>query len=185
VTLLDELVEAYKTNSEYDKSKIELAFAKISKAAEIDKYLHGEPLLLPAYKNLCLLRAVEATYYVKNNELFMGFILGWMSIEMTIYRIWYSHLKENSYTNGKIDELEQWNIDKIVETLYLSKCDPHFNSLKEQIEMLQGIRNKLLHGKIFEVTDGNTRQCINVALSLLPIKQQPPDSIPIANPKVS
>ena len=128
----------------------------------LDKEIHDEPLLLPAYKNLCLLRAVEAAYYIQEEQNLTAFVMAWMSIEMTIYRIWYAHLKDNSYSKGKMDSLKKWKIDNIIELLYLCKCDLEFVRL----------RNDLLHGTTFEISEGHSRRCIDVALQLIPIKQK-------------
>lgn len=165
------MVTAYGSNQKYDKKKIEFAETKISKAATIDKYLHEEPLIFPAYKNLCLLRAVDATYYIQEKEYLPAFLLAWMSIEMTIYRIWYSHLRDNHYSKGKTDDLARWNIDIIIEVLYLNQCDSKFTELKTELDSLRKTRNNLLHGNTFEITESEAKRCIDAALAFLPIKQ--------------
>lgn len=169
--LLNEMVKDYKTEKKYDKNKIDLAESKISKAATIDKYLHEEPLILPAYKNLSLLRAVNATYYIEEKANLPAFLLAWMSIEMTIYRIWYSHLRENHYSKEKTDELARWTVDTIIEVLFLNKCDAKFIELKAELDSLKNIRNHLLHGKTFEISEAEAKRCVDVALMLIPIKQ--------------
>ena len=146
--LLNEMVEAYEKNRVYNFNELRMAHDKISKAASIDKCLHEEPLIFPAYKNMCLLRAVEATYFSQTKAFLPAFLTAWMSIEMSTYRIFYQHLKENNYSKGKIDELQRWNIDTIIEVLFLNNCDEQFVKQKENLDMLRKLRNHLIHGDI-------------------------------------
>jgi len=170
--ILSELTRIYNSNKQWDRQRIDYAWKQISKAAVLDKEIHDEPLLLPAYKNLCFLRAVEATYYIQEKQIMTAFVMAWMSIEMTIYRIWYTHLKENTYSKGKMNSLKKWKIDTIIELLFLCKCDQEFVKLKDDLDTLKGLRNDLLHGTIFEITEGHAKRCVDVALQLIPIKQK-------------
>jgi hypothetical protein len=175
--LINEMIKAYGVNKKYDQRAIQIAQSKVSKAATIDKFLHEEPLVMPAYKNLCLLRAVEATYFTQLSAYLSAFLIAWMSIEMSIYRIFYLHLKENKYSKRKIEDLQRWNIDTIIEVLYLNKCDPEFSKQKDNIDALRKLRNHLIHGDIFEVTEGEAKRCIDVALAFTQIKENPDSSL--------
>lgn len=144
----------------------------IFKAWEIDQNIHEDPRLLPAYKNICYIRAVEAVYYFDQGDSFTAFILGWISIEMSIYRIWYKLLTETfPGSKEKIDSLMKWTVDPILETLFLSKIDNRFMKLKSDVDMLRGFRNDLIHGRIADITRGTARRCIDIAHQIIPIKQ--------------
>ena len=170
--ILNELLANYRANKQWDRKRLEFAWKQISKAATLDKEIHDEPLLLPAYENLCFLRAVEAAYYVQNEQNLTAFVMAWMSIEMTIYRIWYAYLKENDYSKTKRDKLKGWKLSSIIELLFLSKCNPDFMKIKNDLDTLKGLRDDLLHGKSFEIPEGQTRRCIEVALDIVNIKQK-------------
>jgi hypothetical protein len=170
--LLNDMVGAYEKNLMYNFDTLRKAHDKISKAASIDKYLHEEPLIFPAYKNMCLLRAVEATYFTQINAYLPAFLTAWMSIEMSTYRIFYQHLKEKKYSRGKIAELQRWNIDTIIEVLFLNNCSDQFVQQKDKLDMLRKLRNHLIHGDIFEITEGHAKTCIDVALSFIKIKNE-------------
>jgi hypothetical protein len=169
--LLNEMVIQYQTDKKYDKNKLRIAQDKISNAATIDKFLHEEPLAMPAYRNLCLFRAVEATYYEQISAYLPAFLVAWMSVEMSVYRIFYSHLKENQYSKSKIDDLLRWNIDTIAEVLYLNKCDPQFVEWKDELDALRRLRNRLMHGDDFDLSERDTKRCIDLALRLTFMKQ--------------
>jgi tetratricopeptide (TPR) repeat protein len=170
--LLNDMINAYEKNKKYNFEELRMAHDKISKAASIDKCLHEEPLIFPAYKNMCLLRAVEATYFAQTKAFLTAFLTAWMSIEMSTYRIFYQHLKEKNYPKGKIDELQRWNIDTIIEVLFLNNCDELFVKQKGNLDMLRKLRNHLIHGDIFEITEGHAKTCIDVALSFIKIKNE-------------
>jgi len=68
----------------YDKEKWEHARQLIFRAFDFDKKVSKDCYKFPAYKNLCYLRAVEASFYLQQNDSFAAFLLAWMSIEMTL-----------------------------------------------------------------------------------------------------
>jgi len=57
-----------------------------------------------------------------------------------------------------------------METLFLSDVDS-FRDIKDYLDTLKGVRNKLLHGEIDKPTLGNVELCINTALKLVNILQ--------------
>lgn len=156
-----------------DKGKLDLARKLIFKAFEFDKKVAENWYTYPAYKNLCYLRDIEAIYYYNQNEDFAAFVLGWMSIEMTVRRIWFQFIKNKipNVSKGKIESLMRWDIDSIIETLFLGKVDEAFKQIKSHLDTLRGIRNNLLHGKIDNPTHGNAKLCVDVAYKLIPILQ--------------
>jgi hypothetical protein len=106
---------------------------------------------------------MEAGIYLRNKETFTAFVLAWMSIEMSIYRIWYKFLKNLHSSKEKIDSLMKWRFESIAEACYLAKVDPEFMPLKPDLDTLRGIRNCLLHGDIIQVTTGHAARCIEIA----------------------
>jgi hypothetical protein len=171
VLVINELINEYNKGVKISKERLAVARKQIYDATIIDRHLHEDPRLLPAYKNLCLLRIVEAITYLNEREAFTAFLLAWMPIEMTICRIWYKLSKENYEGKGKIDALERWNIDTVIEVLFINKIDPEFCKLKPELDSLKGFRNDLLHGRMLEITEGQARHSIEVAQKLIPIKQ--------------
>ena len=126
----------------------------------------------PLTRIFVCLELVEAAYYLEEKHFLPSFLLSWMSIEMTLNRIWHTTLAEMGYGKSRIKSLERWNIDTIIEALYMSKCDPEFLKLKTALDILRGNRNDLLHGRIYEVTYGTARFSIQTAFALIPIKQK-------------
>jgi hypothetical protein len=172
VMIINEQLVLYSKKEKLCKERIEESWKLISKAAIIDRILFDKPMQFPAYKNLCLLRAVEAAYYLEEKHCLPAFLLSWMSIEMSLHRIWQITLEEIGYFKSKIESFERWNIDTVIETLFMSKCDPEFLKLKTPLDILRGHRNDLLHGRIFDITIGTARFSIQTAFNLIPIKQK-------------
>lgn len=166
-SILFELFGMYKENKKFDREKIESALKPISKAAAIDKCLFDEPHVFPAYKNLCLLRAVEAAYYLEEKHVETAFIMAWISIEMTIYRLWHILMIDNSCN----EDLSRWNVDTVMEVLFLSKFDETFQKLKPELDSLKGLRNDLIHGEVVEITNGQAERCIDIAWEMMQIKK--------------
>lgn len=120
----------------------------------------------PAYKNLCFLRTIEAISYYQMKDLFTAFVLAWMSIEMSLYRIWFQYTKKQSTIRR--DNLMEWNVEYIIESLCLNGIEA-LKKIKKDIDTLKGTRNRLIHGKIDNPTSGEVRRCINIAMKLIPI----------------
>ena len=161
------------------KQKWEFARQLIFRAFEFDKRVSKDCYKFPAYKNLCFLRAVEANYYLQQNDSFAAFVLAWMSIEMTLYRIWRQYLQLKG--SKKIDELSRWDSDAIIEMLYIANIDNDLpntkrdieglKSLKPHLDTLRGERNHLLHGDKDNPTDGQAKHCAEIALAMVPLFQ--------------
>ena len=162
---------------EMDKEKLLEARKYIFEAYEFDRKTTRDWYTFPAYKNLCYLRAAEANHYRKQKDTFAAFVLGFVSIEMTIYRLWHQYLRLKSAK--KIEELMRWNLDSIIRVLCLGEVsEPPFaadlDTLKqsaEQLTMLKATRDDLLHGKKSDPTGGEVDQCIRTALKLVPLFQ--------------
>lgn len=168
-TILNMTLALHKQGEGISKDRLERGRSLIFKAYRYDKKVHEDWRTKPAYKNLCYLRAIEAVYYYTKKELFAAFVLGWLSIEMSLYRIWFQFITDK--TSMRMRDLMRWNSDYIIETLFLGEADEDFRSMKNSLDTLKGIRNKLLHGDIDNPTLGNVELCIDVALKLIPILQ--------------
>jgi hypothetical protein len=163
------ILALYNQGKGVDKNQIEKARSLIFEAYRYDTEVHEDWRIKPAYKNLCYLRAIEAAFYYNQKELLTAFVLGWMSIELSLYRIWFQFVIKK-VTEG-IDELMNWNTEHIIEALFLSDIDGTFKGIKSDLDILKGIRHKLLHGKINNPTPGNAKFCIDTALKIIPILQ--------------
>lgn len=162
-----------------NKGSLDLARKLVFEAFAFDKKVAKNWYQYPAYKNLCFLRAMEAIYYNNEKDTFAAFVLGWMSVEMTIYRIWHQLLTLREASG--LDDLMRWNSDSIMEVLSISEVSEKlkrtradlevFKTLKKDLDTLKGIRNHLLHGDIDNPTPGDSIRCIDTALKLVPLFQ--------------
>lgn len=163
----------------YDREKWDHARQLIFKAFDFDKKVSKDCYKFPAYKNLSFLRAVEASYYLQQNDPFTAFVLAWVSIEMTLYRIWRQYLQLKN--SNKIDDLSRWNSDAIIEMLYIGNVENDLTAtkkdfealkaLKPRLDTLKGVRNHLLHGENDNPTNGEARSCTEIALKIVPFFQ--------------
>jgi len=87
--LINQLIKAHDEGRGIDREQLEKARNLIFNAYNYDKKAHEDWRLKPAYKNLCYVRAIEAVDYYYKKEVFTAFVLGWVSIEMSLYRIWF------------------------------------------------------------------------------------------------
>ena len=169
--ILNELIRQHDKKKKLSRKRLATARRVISKAAMIDRSLHADPRFFPAYENLCLLRVMEADFYARKGELFIAFILSWMSVEMSLYRIWYELLvKEFPDRKGKVKSLERWNVDSVIETMFLSRIDERYLKLKPDLDALRGIRNDILHGTLYNPARGQVEKCMDVALKLVSVR---------------
>ncbi|XHH07616.1 MAG: hypothetical protein ACFCUE_08510 [Candidatus Bathyarchaeia archaeon] len=160
-----------------DKAKWDYARKLIFEALSFDRSTTKNFYKLPAYMNLCFLRAVEAKLYLDQNDPFAAFMVGWMSIEMTLHRIWRQYLELKKST--KLDELDRWEAEKIIEMLFIGDIDDrlpktkaHLQTLKDQknnFNTLRGVRNHLIHGDCDNPTNGEAKLCLDTALTIAPL----------------
>jgi hypothetical protein len=156
-------INLYKQGKALDRLRLEKARKLIFKANKYFKEVHEDWWIRVPYANLRYLRAIEATYYYNQNDSFASFVLGWMSIEMTLNQIWFIFIR-SKITQG-LDKLMKWNTERIVETLLLCENEIIRNE-KSNLDKLRGIRNNLLHGKKDNPTMDDAKLCIDTALSL-------------------
>lgn len=162
-----------------NKANLDLARTLVFQAFAFDKKVAKDWYQYPAYKNLCFLRVMEAVYYHNEKDTFAAFVLGWMSVEMTIYRIWHQLLTLRGASGT--DDLMRWNSDSIIKVLSISEVSEKlkrtradlevFRTVKSDLDTLKGIRNRLLHGDIDNPTPGDSTCCIDTALRLVPLFQ--------------
>lgn len=162
--IINKAINLYKCGKAFDKCGLGKARKLVFLANNHNKKVNDDWRTKTPYKNLCYLRAIEAANYYNQKDPFTAFVLGWMSVEMTLYQIWFEVLKKRIAQDT--ESLMRWNIDYVIETLFLCD-DDKIKSLKKDLDTLKGTRNHLLHGEIDNPTLGQAKICIDTALSLL------------------
>lgn len=157
----------------FSKDDLDLARKFISEAYGFDKKVSSNPYEYPAYKNLCYLRTIEACFYYSQTDLFIAFVLAWMSIEMTITRIWNKFLSLKSVNGKPLEDLKISSIIKILgdsvidDKLKMAKKDlKEFKNEVGNLNNLRRVRKQLLHGYTDNPSTEQTEQCIETALKL-------------------
>lgn len=164
-------------NEMMDKNKIVLktltqAKDLTFKAVKLDAPRKGELIegaLRPPFKNLVLIRNVEAESFLKRGDLFTAFILAWISVEMSLTRIWFKYLKDKGYGKKKRLWFADWDIVFIIEHLHMLGVINQ--QLKNDLDCLRAIRNDVIHGAIPYPERGQISRCIRLGRSLIPILQ--------------
>jgi tetratricopeptide (TPR) repeat protein len=119
--------------------------------------------LMPAYRNLSLILIWEAEEFYKQQNYFPSFLMAWISIELSIRRLWFSLLEKRGYSNNKKEWLGKLDIGVIVENLYL------VGELSDEIPLIdtfRGKRNDIIHATGLAPTRGETKKAIEVAYAL-------------------
>lgn len=168
-TIVNKTLSHYNEGRGLNKGELERGRSYIFKAFRFDKKVHDDWRIAPAYKDLCLVRSLEAIYYFNKREDFTAFVLGWMSIEMSLHRIWFKVIPKPS--KKRVDELMRWDTESIIETLFLCGVHKIFKEMKNDLDSLKGTRNRLLHGELEKPTRGESKRCIDTAQKLIPILQ--------------
>lgn len=120
--------------------------------------------LMPAYKNLSLILIWEAKIFFDKKECFPSFLMGWVSVELSLMRIWFKTLLERNYSDNKIKWLGRLDIGVIIESLYL--VDKLTDEEKTDIDTLRGRRNDIIHATGATPTEGESRRVIDLAFLL-------------------
>lgn len=166
--LLNEMIAADK----FDEENFTVAKEHTYRAFSFDvpkKGLLYKGVLMPAFKNLVIIRNIEAEHFFNKGDLFTSFILGWISIEMSLLRIWSRFLELLKYSEGKREDMIRWDIGLIIEVLSIVKVV--MPDMKNYLESLRGIRNSLVHGTQIYPTKGEIKRCIEVGRMLVPLLQ--------------
>jgi hypothetical protein len=166
--LLNEMLDKHKLHPENFKTAKDLTF----KAFVFDvpkKGLLFKGVLMPAFKNLVLIRNIESEDFLNKGELFTSFVLGWISVEMSLLRIWSRFLEMMKYSNGKRQDMMGWDVKLIIEILSMAKIIPP--EIRNALDRLRETRNRLIHGTELVPTEGEVRGCIHVGRMLIPILQ--------------
>lgn len=133
----------------------------ILKAFDLDvRHRKSEAVLLPAYRNLSWILINEAEEYNRNNDYFPAFLLSWISIELSLRRLWAEFCQKKSY-NGKW--LSRLGIRYRIEVLsFLGIID----SVENDVRTTWGRRNDIMHATGETPTRGETTRCIETASKL-------------------
>lgn len=172
--LLIAIDELYAQGKKINKERFDEAKKYIFESVKIDRCLNEDSILYPAFRNLSTLRHLEAAVQLQEGNFFAAFVLFWMSIEISIYVIWYQYLKK-IYTNSKqkIDSLRNWSIEYVIEVLFLSRVNSVLLELKNDLDVLRGTRNSLLHGDISDPTEGEVKLCMEVSRKIAFVGEPP------------
>ncbi len=164
-----------------DEESFKIAKEHTFRAFKFDVPKRGElykGVLMPAFKNLVLMRNIEAEHFLNKGDLFTSFILGWISVEMSLLRIW-SRLHEIAQlSDTKRKKMMLWDIALVIEILSMGKLaipgqmvDLIPSNLRDLLDTLRETRNRLIHGSQIEPTRGEVEQCIHLGRQLIPILQ--------------
>lgn len=123
-----------------------------------------EGALAPAFKNLIFIRSIESDLFLQRGELFTSFLLGWISIEMSLIRMWLRYLKDKNFSTSKRESLVKWDISIIIETLFLVGLLSQ--NMKNDIDCLRTFRNQVVHGVIIQPEKGQVKKCMTLSRDL-------------------
>jgi len=123
--------------------------------------------LLPAFKNLIFIRSIESELFFQQKRYFFSFILSWLSIEMSLNRIWLQYMENNGYSNAFRSELMRNDIKPIIDTLFV--LDIIDENTKNTLHRFRSTRNDILHGMQFDSTIADARNCLKMSRQLIPI----------------
>jgi len=156
--------ESDEPDFEYAKELLFKAFMFDVKAKPRRK---ADAALLPAYKNMIYVRNIESELYYNKQLYFISFILGWISVEMSLIRIFCKIMKDQKGEKKIREKLSMWNIQSILDILYALRIIT--KNLYVEINSINKERNKLIHGTIINPTPGLTKQVIELGRKLIPL----------------
>jgi len=166
--LLNEMIEKNSIIEKVLSHAKELTF----KALKFDVRKKGELIegaSRPPFKNLVLIRNIEAEVFLKKRDFFTAFVLAWISVEMSLTRIWFRFLKDQGYGKKKRQWFADWDIAFVIESLsMLGIIDPH---IKNDLDCLRTLRNDVIHGILPYPEEGQISRCIKLGRELIPILQ--------------
>lgn len=129
------------------------------------KILHASDA--PAYRNIIIFRNIESELYYNKKEYFTSFVLGWISIEMNLNRIWCKHLNVLSEDDALKEKLLRYNADEMIDQIYLHGIIN--KELRDELNKYRSLRNDLVHGTEVDVTPGDVMNVITLGRRLYPI----------------
>ena len=104
VSLLNKLISKHKMEPA-DESDFEMAKDLTFRAFMFDVKAEPKKNLVdvanfPAFKNAILIRNIEAELYSNKKLCFIAFLLGWISVEMSLVRLWCKFMQEQGKRKG-------------------------------------------------------------------------------------
>ena len=140
----------------------EKAIVRRTRMRQIVKYADK---ILKDKESAKLLRFFHESYiHMKNHEYNSAFTLAWTIIESWISRQWISYLKSKKLTRSCIRKLTDWNVDTMIQSLYLSGC--LVRDARNKLDNLRTKRNKIVHRGQF-ASKKDVENCVNLAFQLL------------------
>jgi hypothetical protein len=128
-----------------------------------------EGALTPPFKNLVLIRNLEAELFLQKQDFFTAYILAWISVEMSLTRIWLQFLKNQKRGRKKRKWFADWDIAFIIEALFLLGIVKP--KLKNDLDCQRQLRNEVIHGLRAYPEEGQISRCIELGRALIPILQ--------------
>lgn len=108
-----------------------------------------------------LINQLSNAYTQLTDDMFsQAFISSWIIIERDLYDIWMKKLLSSGITKRNRDDLDRWDLYRVLEILHLDK------EIKEDdyilLKQLQRIRNDVIHDG-YEVTQKQVEDCYDLA----------------------
>lgn len=123
------------------------------------------------------LRLLLGSYtHFANGEFSQSFIMSWTIIEKNLYDLWLEKLLSARVTKRIRDDLDRWDMYRILEILHLDKIisEDEYNDLR----VLHHNRNDVIH-EGYEVTEKQTEKCYNFASEIITKKTDIKEKIKI------
>jgi len=127
----------------------------------------ADAALFPAFKNMILVRNIESELYYNKRMYFLAFVLGWISVEMSLVRIWCQIMSNHKGERDVREKLSQLDAQTILDLLFGLNVIPI--DLYSKIKGIKDERNKLIHGTMINPTKGKTMELITLGRRLIPI----------------
>lgn len=102
--------------------------------------------------------------HLDNDEFSQSFIMSWTVIEQYLYGIWNKKIKEAGVTNRISEDLNRWDVYRILEILHIDKIISEDDY--QDMRKLHLLRNDLIHFG-YEVTEKQSKECYNIAFHII------------------
>ena len=102
--------------------------------------------------------------HLDNHEFSQSFIMSWMIIERYLYDLWNSKIKGAGVTNRITEDLNRWDVYRVLEILHIDKVIPEDDYVDAR--QLHSLRNDLIHFG-YEVTEKQSEECYDMAFQII------------------
>ena len=122
-----------------------------------------------AWWNLSSSMLSRAQIHLARRDYLASFLVGYISVEMSLRRIWSSKIMVFKYLDAEKEALENWNIQHITQTLRM--LDELNIDQKERLDTARKFRNKVIHAKGKLPHEENALGVIRLGKELLQINK--------------